>query len=100
MTFDNYQEEMQRTYHTGHLEGHALGLAGESGEVCDLIKKWAYHQVPYDTDKMRKELGDVLWYLSALASDHGMTLDSVASENVEKLRKRYPDGFVKGGGIR
>jgi NTP pyrophosphatase (non-canonical NTP hydrolase) len=100
MTFEDYQAEMLRTYHSGRVEGHALGLAGESGEVCDLIKKWRYHGVGYDRDAMKKELGDVLWYLTALAADHGFSLDGIAQLNIEKLKARYPDGFVKGGGIR
>lgn len=100
MRFDTYQAEMHRTYHHGRLEGHALGLAGETGEICDMVKKALYHKVPYDLDAMKKELGDLLWYLTAVASDHGFKLSDVAETNVQKLRKRYPSGFVAGGGIR
>ncbi len=78
----------------------ALGLAGEAGEVAELIKKARFHGVPYRTDTLRKELGDVLWYLTEMASAHGLTLAEVAQANADKLRARYPNGFVKGGGVR
>lgn len=72
----------------------ALGLAGEAGEVCDLLKKVHGHGKAYDADKMKKELGDVLWYLANLASAHGFNLSEVAEANVEKLQARYPNGFT------
>lgn len=100
MTFDEYQAEMRRTYKQNRLANHALGLAGEAGEVADLVKKELYHSVPADHDAIKKEIGDVLWYAGAVAEDYGLTLAECAAGNVEKLRKRYPDGFVKGGGVR
>lgn len=99
-TFNAYQAEMHRTYHPGNHAGHGLGLAGECGEVCDKLKKALWHKVPYELEDMKKELGDVLWYVTALASDHGFKLSDVAQTNVEKLKKRYPRGFQPGGGIR
>jgi NTP pyrophosphatase (non-canonical NTP hydrolase) len=78
----------------------ALGLAGEVGEVVDLIKKDRFQAQPFDRDKLRNEMGDVLWYLTNLATSVGMTLQEVAEANAAKLRKRYPDGFVPGGGVR
>ena len=100
MTFAEYQEGMSRTYKPNRLLNHILGLLGESGEVAEIIKKSEYHGKPYTQDKMKDELGDVLWYLTALASDHGLTLEGIAEHNVAKLAARYPNGFVKGGGIR
>jgi NTP pyrophosphatase (non-canonical NTP hydrolase) len=100
MTFDEYQQEMRRTYKPGRLAGHALGLTGEAGEVADLVKKSLYHSVPYSVEQIEKELGDVLWYVAAVAEEHGLTLNAIAAANAEKLRKRYPDGFVHGGGLR
>lgn len=78
----------------------ALGLAGEAGEVVELIKKARFHGVPYDTDQVKKELGDILWYVNQMAYAHGLTLAEVAQANADKLRARYPNGFVKGGGVR
>lgn len=69
-----------------------LGLAGEAGETVELVKKWAFHDRPLDRAKLTKELGDVLWYLTALARTQGITLEEVASENVAKLEARYPTG--------
>lgn len=70
------------------------GLAGEAGEVCDLLKKVLGHGKPYDGEKLKKELGDVLWYLANLATAHGFSLSDVAQTNVNKLRARYPTGFT------
>lgn len=72
---------------------YALGLAGEAGEVCDLLKKHWGHLHPLDREKLKKELGDVLWYVAAIAAQHDMLLEDVALANVEKLTKRYPAGF-------
>lgn len=71
----------------------ALGIAGEAGEVADYVKKVVGHRHPLDREKMAKELGDVLWYLAVLAERFGYSLDQVAQMNVDKLRRRYPDGF-------
>lgn len=121
MTLDEYQNEAKRTaprsldaypvsVATAFLElrhgptGDELlkifdtliwgqGLAGEAGEVCDLLKKVHGHGQPYDGEKLKKELGDCLWYLANLAGAHGFTLSEVAQANVSKLRARYPSGF-------
>lgn len=71
----------------------ALGLAGEAGEVVDLIKKYLYQGHPLDKEKLVNELGDVCWYVAVLADGLGYRLEDVMQGNVEKLRKRYPNGF-------
>jgi NTP pyrophosphatase (non-canonical NTP hydrolase) len=71
----------------------ALGLAGEAGEFADGIKKHAFHGHPLDEAALRKELGDVLWYAALACDALGLTLSEVMAANVEKLRRRYPDGF-------
>ena len=100
MTFDEYQEAARQTSGTSNTdtiyEGVScavLGLAGESGEVVDLIKKWAFHGHSLPTHKMREELGDVLWYLSDICSLLGYSLEAIARQNIAKLQRRYPDGF-------
>lgn len=102
MTFDEYQAAAMRTAkrapgeevsHEMHLAVMALGLTGEAGEVADMIKKSLGHGHGYDVDELRKELGDVLWYLTALAEHCGIDLEWIAKANVEKLQKRYPNGF-------
>lgn len=70
-----------------------LGIAGEAGEVADLIKKHLGHGHDLDWHKLREELGDVLWYVACLADRFGIKLSEVADANVEKLKRRYPFGF-------
>jgi len=71
----------------------ALGLAGEAGEVADLIKKGVFHRHGIDRARLEEELGDTLWYLSALASTLGLDLSAIMHANIEKLKIRYPHGF-------
>lgn len=95
MTLNEYQELASRTASEHQLEllNYGLGIAGESGEVADHIKKAFFHRHSIDTAEIKKELGDVLWYVSQLARLVGLSLEEVAQLNVEKLRKRYPEGF-------
>lgn len=101
MNFDEYQELAARTARTD-IRGwtrplnYALGLCGEAGEVAEHIKKWAFHDgKPVDVDALKKELGDVLWYLAMQADEWGLALSEVANANIEKLQRRYPHGFGK-----
>lgn len=71
----------------------ALGLAGEAGEVADSLKKMLFHDHPLDTDAVRDELGDVMWYVMFLCDTLGLTLDEILVGNVEKRRRRYPNGW-------
>lgn len=97
MDLNEYQAEALRTASNGasssQLHIAALGLCGESGEFADLIKKHLEQGHPLDREKLKKELGDVFWYLAFGAACIGMTLDEIAEANKAKLRKRYPDGF-------
>lgn len=70
-----------------------LGLTGEAGEVADLIKKHVAHRHPLDKEKLLKELGDVLWYAAVLCRELNATLEDVMSQNINKLKQRYPEGF-------
>lgn len=72
---------------------YAMGLAGESGEVVDLVKKQIHHGHSANREKVKGELGDVLHYVAGLATMYGLSLDEVATYNIEKLAKRYPQGF-------
>lgn len=71
----------------------ALGLCGEAGEVGEMLKKWAAHGHVLHGEMLCRELGDVLWYVAAIATLHGLSLNVVARENITKLKGRYPDGF-------
>lgn len=70
-----------------------MGLNGEAGECIDLVKKHLFQGHELDCDALLDELGDVLWYAAITCESIGITLDDVMAHNVEKLRKRYPDGF-------
>jgi NTP pyrophosphatase (non-canonical NTP hydrolase) len=103
MNADEYQELAARTLIGGPdfsitdeeimIAWNALGLAGEAGEVADLVKKGIFHQHGLDRDRLRKEIGDVLWYAAALCSKLGFSLSDVMEANIEKLRARYPEGY-------
>lgn len=77
------------------LSNYGLGLAGESGEVVDHIKKHVFHGHELNLGEVRNELGDVLHYATGLATMCGLSLEDVASYNIRKLNKRYPIGFSK-----
>ncbi len=66
-----------------------LGLAGEAGECCDIVKKYKYQGHDLDKEHLKDELGDVLWYIAETASGLGITLEEVAEYNLNKLHKRY-----------
>ena len=71
----------------------AIGLAGETGEALELVKKHLGHGHELDVDRLSSELGDVLWYVARIASCCGIDLSRVAEANLAKLKKRYPNGF-------
>ena len=75
------------------LLNSVMGLCGESGEAIDLVKKHRMHGHPFDRDKFAKELGDIAWYLAEAAAAIDMELDEVLQLNIDKLQKRYPQGF-------
>jgi len=97
MNFNEYQELAERTVNgldeRDRYLNYSMGLAGESGEVIDYLKKVLFHGHDLDKEVLKKELGDVLWYMATLATTAGFKLDEIAELNVEKLKKRYPEGF-------
>lgn len=94
---DEYQREAMRTAHDGQepmdLAVAGLGLAGESGEVADIIKKYLGHGHGIDRAHLIKELGDSFWYIARIAYFFGISLSEIAQVNVDKLAKRYPNGW-------
>ena len=113
MDLDDYQTAALDTLIYGSEEHLTYGLAAEVGEVMALMQKAARHDPRYWNDeadrffgdytplfkeKIFAELGDVLWYLSCLASHHGFPMNAVAQHNLEKLGKRKADGTIQGNG--
>lgn len=77
---------------SGVLNG-CLGLSGEVGEVMDMVKKWVFHEKPLDEIHLKKEIGDVMWYVAMLCESFGYDLDEILQMNVDKLKARFPEGF-------
>lgn len=98
MTINEYQTAAMRTSSkeilpSEHLMNGALGLAGESGEVADIVKKVFMQGHPMDREHLAKELGDVCWYIAETATAIGYDLETIMQMNIDKLLARYPDGF-------
>ena len=70
-----------------------MGLCGESGEAIDLVKKHLHQGHELDREGLKKELGDIAWYLAETAWALDLELEEVLQANVEKLKARYPEGF-------
>ena len=104
--FDMYQEYSEETAlypdKGDNMYYPALGLAGEAGEVCEKIKKIMRDKKGYlsdeDAEEIGKELGDVLWYVSALATEINLRLSCIAEDNVKKLQSRKERGSLQGSG--
>lgn len=97
--FEDYQFQANETsgakgdFSNQRLAIAGLGLAGESGEVADLIKKILGHGHQLDVDKIATELGDLLWYIAEICTTLQLDMENVAHQNLVKLQKRYPGGF-------
>ena len=75
------------------LINSVMGLCGESGEAIDIVKKWMAQGHELDKEHLAKELGDIAWYLAEAATALDMSLEEVFQANIDKLKKRYPEGF-------
>ena len=71
----------------------AAALCGESGEAIDIVKKWLMQGHDLDKEHLIKELGDIAWYLAEAATALDVPLETVFQENLDKLRRRFPNGF-------
>lgn len=98
MNADEYQRLALRTEapdrdRAERLLNATLGLCGEAGEFGDALKKWRFHQHELDEVELKKELGDVLWYVALACDALGLRMGDVMEANIAKLRRRYPEGF-------
>ncbi|MEK7116360.1 MAG: nucleoside triphosphate pyrophosphohydrolase family protein [Patescibacteria group bacterium] len=107
MTFEEYQRESRKTANYPDLGRYpfvypTLGLTGEAGEVAEKIKKVLRDKDGIIDDhtkqQIAQELGDVLWYVAQLATELGLSLEDVASMNLEKLFSRLDRGVISGSG--
>jgi NTP pyrophosphatase (non-canonical NTP hydrolase) len=100
MKINEYQKAVRRTINNDlsikdQILNFSLGLSGEVGEVIDLIKKEFFQGHKRNNDKLKDEIGDVFWYLVNLCNELGYDIETVLDMNIEKLNKRYPNGFQK-----
>jgi len=109
MTFEEYQKQAAITDHSvgstlvsADFMAIILGLAGETGEVCEKFKKIYWHKNGDLDDENRKaiakELGDVLWYITSLSGHIGIPMEEIAKINIEKLKSRVERGVHLGNG--
>ena len=98
MTINEYQRLAMTTLNPelepkDVLINGVMGLCGESGEAIDIVKKWLAQGHELDKEKLAKELGDICWYLAETAYALDIPLEEVLQGNIDKLKKRYPEGF-------
>jgi len=95
LEFNDYQKAANRTLYGNEqvLTNCALGLSSEVGEVVDLVRQYTFYSQNLDKKALTKEMGDVMWYLSQVAEWADIPFDNVAKDNIERLNKRYPNGF-------
>ena len=74
----------------------AIGISAEGGEFAEIVKKCIFQGKPMDDDAqfhMKRELGDIMWYIAQACIALGISLEDVLDTNIQKLEARYPDGF-------
>jgi NTP pyrophosphatase (non-canonical NTP hydrolase) len=105
MDFQEFAKSVDRTRNPKlnqvELAGNwALGIAGESGEIVEHVKKYLYHGKELNYAELTLEIGDLLYYVQAMCNLFGINIEDAMVGVDAKLRLRYPNGFVEGGGIR
>lgn len=99
MILDEYQKEaMSLRLSTATHEYAVLGLSGEVGELHSALAKSVRDGTPISREALKKELGDILWFIAALSTDFGFPFSDVATTNIEKLKSRQLRGMLMGSG--
>ena len=98
MEGNKYQELAMRTNRPEatqeqNLINGCLGLSGETGEVNDIVKKYMFQGHELEKERILDECSDILWYLTLTVKSIGYNLNDAMEHNIEKLKKRYPNGF-------
>lgn len=78
---------------TGAVLNACLGLSGEVGEFNDMIKKWIFHEKDLNEEHLKKECGDIMWYIAMVCNAFRWDLDEIMQMNIDKLKARFPYGF-------
>lgn len=108
MTPNQYQEAASRTSLPSYsrldvtlpsmeqqlIHAH-LGISSEAGEIGDCLKKYFIYGQYLDADNLVEECGDILWYVALMLTSCGVTLEECMTDNIEKLRIRYPEKFTE-----
>ena len=105
MTINEYQRLAMTTLNPkldkkDVLINGVMGLCGESGEAIDIVKKWLAQGHELDREKLARELGDIAWYLAETAYALDIPLEDILQANIEKLKKRDPEGFSADRSVR
>ena len=98
MTINEYQRLAMTTLNPNLdkkdvLINGVMGLCGEAGEAIDIVKKHLAQGHELDRERLIGELGDIAWYLAETATVLDVDLEEVLTRNIEKLKRRYPEGF-------
>lgn len=110
MTIKEYQKQAMRTndgksterlekvcgipsYDFGGVVNASLGLSGEVGELNDMIKKFIFHRHRLEMEKVKKEIGDIMWYIAMMCESFDFDMCEIAQMNIDKLKARYPGDF-------
>lgn len=103
MTLDEYIKDYKRTAleinNANRLVNAALGLSGEAGEFANLVQKRLYQGHTHNRDDLILELGDILWFAIEASEALEVSIPEVLTLNVQKRKKRYPEGFSKENSI-
>ena len=104
MNFETYQTEARKTAIYDKLNHSViyptLGLSGETGEIANKVQKVLRDNTEFPVDDLSREIGDCIWFLANLAQDLGLSLDTIAKENLKKLKSRQKRNKIRGSGDR
>lgn len=99
MEFNEYQEQADETrLETADLEYLLMGFVGEVGEFYSLLAKSIRDETDWDNEKIKKELGDCLWFLATISAEFSLHLNDVAQTNIDKLNSRKIRNVLTGSG--
>ena len=96
VAFINRIRDLEETSEMHRLLTAAVGMSAEGGEFLEIVKKMIFQGKPYNDDNVRHlkiELGDILWYVAQACIALDISLDDITDMNIDKLSKRFPDGY-------